>query len=98
MDMANAAARFDDANTFLTDTLKKLMNDLADLQTTWVGSGGQAFDVVKNRYNDDVTKLNAALAQTAEAIRTSGVSYDSTDSSAASDVAKSGGGGYTLPL
>jgi len=96
--MANAAAKFDDANNSLTETLNKLMRELSVLQTAWVGSGGRAFEQVKVQYEQDLAQLNRALAETAEAIRTSGISYDSTDTSAASLVAKSGGGGVSLPL
>jgi uncharacterized protein YukE len=53
---------------------------------------------VNIQYEQDLAQLNKALADTAEAIRSSGVSYDSTDSAAASMVAKSGGGGISLPL
>jgi WXG100 family type VII secretion target len=97
-DMAKVAGEFDQVNQELTRMLKKLMNELSVLQTAWVGSGGRAFESVKNQYEQDLKQLNKALADTAEAIRTSGVSYDTTDSSAASQVAKSGGGGVSLPL
>ena len=97
-DMAKAAAQFEEVNNSLTRMLTKLMHELSVLQTAWVGSGGTAFENVKNQYQRDLAQLNKALADTAEAIRTSGVSYDHTDSSAASAVAKSGGGGYSLPL
>jgi len=96
--MAKAAAQFEEVNNSLTRMLTKLMHELSVLQTAWVGSGGTAFENVKNQYQRDLAQLNKALADTAEAIRTSGVSYDHTDSSAASAVAKSGGGGYSLPL
>jgi WXG100 family type VII secretion target len=96
--MARVSARFDQVNADLTDMLNKLMGKLAGLQTTWVGSGGRAFTDVKLRYEQDLKQLNQALADTAEAIRTSGVSYDSTDTTAASMVTKSGGGGVSLPL
>jgi len=96
--MARVSASFDQVNTDLTDTLNKLIGKLARLQTAWVGSGGRAFESVKNQYEQDLKQLNKALADTAEAIRTSGVSYDTTDSTAASQVAKSGGGGVSLPL
>ena len=96
--MAKAAAQFDEVNHSLTRMLNKLMNELSVLQTAWVGSGGSAFEAVKNQYQRDLVQLNKALADTADAIRTSGVSYHSTDSSAADTVAKSGGGGFSLPL
>jgi WXG100 family type VII secretion target len=96
--MAQAAARFEEANTLLTETLTRLMTRLSGLQTAWVGSGGKAFETVKIQYESDLKKLNQALAETAEAIRTSGVSYAQTDDSAAQMVTKSGGGGLSLPL
>lgn len=98
VEMARVSASFDQVNSELTDMLNKLMGKLSGLQTTWVGSGGRAFESVKNQYEQDLKQLNRALADTAEAIRTSGASYDSTDSSAASLVTKSGGGGVSLPL
>lgn len=97
-DMARVATNFEQVNSDLTAMLNKLMDRLSVLQTAWVGSGGRAFETVKNQYQQDLAQLNKALADTAEAIRTSGVSYDSTDTSAASRVAKSGGGGVSLPL
>lgn len=96
--MAQTAAKFDQVNSSLTTMLSKLMSDLSVLQTAWVGSGGRAFEAVKNQYQRDLADVNKALADTAEAIRTSGVSYDNTDTSAARLVTKSGGGGYDLPL
>nr|WP_106127277.1 WXG100 family type VII secretion target [Pseudosporangium ferrugineum] len=96
--MAQTAAKFDQVNSSLTAMLNKLMSELSVLQTAWVGAGGRAFSTVKHQYQRDLAQLNKALADTAEAIRTSGVSYESTDSSAASSVTKSGGGGYSLPL
>jgi WXG100 family type VII secretion target len=96
--MAKAAAQFEEVNNSLTLTLTRLMSDLSGLQTAWVGRGGKAFEQVKIQYENDLSKLNKALAETAEAIRASGVSYTSSDDSAAQMVTKSGGGGYSLPL
>jgi hypothetical protein len=55
------------------------------------------FEKVKTQYAKDLSDLNRALAETAEAIRTSGASYDASDSEAAARVTKSGGS-FTLPL
>jgi len=96
--MATVAGKFDQVNNDLTGTLNKLIHRLSGLQTAWVGSGGRAFESVKNQYQQDLAQLNKALADTAEAIKSSGASYDSTDSSAASLVTKSGGSGINLPL
>ena len=74
------------------------MSNLSNLQSTWKGLAAGEFEKVKVQYEADLKQLNQALAQTAEAIRTSGTNYDTTDTSAASRVAKSGGGGFNLPL
>jgi WXG100 family type VII secretion target len=97
-DMARVSAKFEQTNSDLTRMLNQLMGRLSGLQTAWVGSGGRAFESVKNQYQQDLAQLNKALADTAEAIKTSGISYDSTDTSAASAITKSGGGGVSLPL
>jgi WXG100 family type VII secretion target len=97
-EMNAVAGKFEQTNSDLTQTLNALMDKLSDLQTTWVGSGGRAFESVKLQYQQDLQKLNQALATTAEAIKTSGASYESSDSSAASLITKSGGGGVSLPL
>ena len=96
-EMANTAAKFDETNQLLQARLSGLMNKLSGLSTTWQGQGGTAFETVKSQYAADLKKLNGALAETAEAIRSSGTSYDSTDTSAASRVSGSGGN-FTLPL
>jgi WXG100 family type VII secretion target len=96
--MAKVAGEFDQVNQDLTRMLNKLMNELSVLQTAWVGSGGRAFESVKNQYQQDLAQLNKALADTAESIKTSGSGYQTSDSSAASMVTKSGGGGVSLPL
>jgi WXG100 family type VII secretion target len=96
--MARTAARFDQVNSSLTAMLGKLMAELSVLQTAWVGSGGRAFEAVKNQYQRDLTELNRALADTAGAIRSAGAGYESADAAAASLVTKSGGGGLKLPL
>jgi WXG100 family type VII secretion target len=97
-DMAKVAGEFEQVNSDLTRMLNKLMNELSVLQTAWVGSGGRAFESVKIQYQQDLAQLNKALADTAESIKTSGTGYDTSDSSAASMVTKSGGGGVSLPL
>ena len=96
--MANAAANFDTVNSSLTSMLNNLMSELSVLSSAWKGMAAGEFEKVKTQYAKDLKDLNRALGETAEAIRTSGVSYDASDNAAASRVTKSGGGGYTLPL
>ena len=95
--MAEAAVNFDAVNSSLTSMLNKLMTDLSMLDSAWKGMAAGEFEKVKTQYARDLGDLNRALGETAEAIRTSGVSYDASDSAAASRVTKSGGG-YVLPL
>jgi WXG100 family type VII secretion target len=95
--MASTAAKFETVNSSLTSMLNNLMSELSVLSTAWKGMAAGEFDKVKTQYSKDLSDLNRALAETAEAIRTSGVSYDASDSEAAARVTKSGGS-YTLPL
>ncbi|AGL13950.1 WXG100 family type VII secretion target [Actinoplanes sp. N902-109] len=97
--MAQTAAKFEQANHDLTAMLNRLMSELSVLQTAWAGKGARAFESVRAQYQQDLTQINKALAETAEAIKTSGVGYDTTDESAANLMTKSGGsGGGYLPL
>ena len=95
--MAKAAGRFESVNSSLQSMLNTLMSELSVLQTAWKGSGAMAFEQVRAQYQQDLSNLNKALLETAEAIRSSGVSYDASDSAAADRVTKSAGS-YTLPL
>lgn len=96
-DMAHAAAQFEQVNGSLQSMLNKLMTELSMLSGAWKGLGAVEFEKVKQQYAKDLADLNRALADTATAIRTSGVGYDSSDSDAAARVTKSAGS-YTLPL
>lgn len=95
--MADAAARFDDVNGNLQSMLSTLMSELSMLSGAWKGMGAKAFEEVKQQYAADLKSLNDALAETAEGIRTSGASYDASDSEAGSRIAQTGGT-FTLPL
>ncbi len=95
--MAETAAKFDQTNESLQLMLSTLMTRLSGLSTSWQGLGGAAFEDVKTRYANDLKNLNRALSETAEAIRQSGRSYDSTDTDAASRVSNTGGN-FQLPL
>jgi len=95
--MASTAAKFESVNGSLTSMLNHLMSELSVLSGAWKGMAAGEFERVKTQYAKDLSDLNRALLETAEAIRTSGVSYDATDSTSAARVSKSGGS-YTLPL
>ncbi|MFI1994630.1 WXG100 family type VII secretion target [Actinoplanes sp. NPDC020271] len=95
--MARTARRFDQVNGALQTMLSTLMSELSLLNGAWKGLGATAFEQVKAQYAADLQSLNNALAETAESIRVSGVGYQTTDSDAASRVARTGGT-FTLPL
>jgi WXG100 family type VII secretion target len=95
--MELTAVKFEEGNDSLQSMLRTLMSRLEGLQSTWVGRGGQSFTEVKQRWAEDQAKMSLALAQTAEAIRTSGASYDATDTEASSRMAAVNPG-IQLPL
>lgn len=97
-EMRSTADQFEQVNGEITSTLKRLMGELSILNTSWQGLAAGQFHKVKERYEQDLTTLNKALAETAESIRMSAGGYDTTDSDAAARVTKSGGGGINLPL
>ncbi|MCO8277412.1 WXG100 family type VII secretion target [Actinoplanes sp. TRM 88003] len=95
--MADTAVKFDQVNEQLQTMLSTLMNELSALGGQWKGLGAVAFEQVKVQYEQDLKKLNSALAVTADSIKQSGTSYDATDTEAASRVSGTGGN-FSLPL
>ncbi|MEV6305118.1 WXG100 family type VII secretion target [Actinoplanes sp. NPDC051861] len=95
--MASTAGKFDQANVALQSMLNTLMTELSVLNGAWRGLGATAFEQVRVQYAADLKRLNQALAETAEAIRSAGASYQVTDTEAAARVARAAGT-YTLPL
>jgi WXG100 family type VII secretion target len=85
--METTAAKFDEVNQSLQGMLSGLLGELEMLQTAWRGMGGRSFESVKQAWAEDQKVMSRALAETASAIRTSGVRYDASDSEAASRVA-----------
>jgi WXG100 family type VII secretion target len=74
----------------LTSMLNSLMNELAPLQSAWVGQGGLSFQGVKQRIDDDIARLNAALRSIAEAVATSGRDYAVSDEEMRSEMSHAG--------
>jgi len=95
--MAKAGQQFEQVGQDLQTTLSQLMRELEQLGGNWKGRGAVAFEQVKLQYAQDLKALNQALTETAESIKASSVGYDSSDSTAASKVANSGGS-FSLPL
>jgi WXG100 family type VII secretion target len=74
----------------LTSMLNGLMNELTPLQSAWVGAGGSSFQGVRQRFDDDMARLNGALRSIAEAVSTSGRDYTVTDSEMKSEMEHAG--------
>jgi WXG100 family type VII secretion target len=92
------AKKFESVNTELEGMLKSLLQELEVLQSAWKGAGGTSFTEVKTRWASDQNTLHQTLSQTAQAIRTSGRTYDATDTNAAHNVSAAQSGTQTLAL
>ncbi len=96
--MQQTADRFDQVNQSLQAMLRSLLGELEVLRTQWRGAGGASFEQVKQAWAEDQQALHQALAETANAIRTSGRQYTTTDTAAADRFGGNRGGGLRLPL
>jgi WXG100 family type VII secretion target len=74
----------------LTSLLTGLMNELTPLQSAWVGSGGSSFQAVRDRFDGDMGRLNAALRSIAEAVGSSGRDYSVSDEEMQSEMDRAG--------
>ncbi len=74
----------------LTSSLNKLMNELAPLQDAWKGGGAGSFQQVRQRFDEDMAKLNVALRAVAEAVGSAGKDYDVSDEEIRSDMESAG--------
>jgi WXG100 family type VII secretion target len=97
-EMHAAAAKFEQVNESLQQTLSSLMSKLEVLQTAWKGHGGQSFHTLKEQWAQDQKAISQALDDTAKAIRESGRNYTTTDSDAAGRLNTIAGSGLSLPL
>ena len=95
--MEATASKFEGVNDSLQSMLNVLMSELSVLQTAWRGAGGRSFEQVKQAWERDQKAIQQALLETANAIRTSGQQYTSTDADAAGRVSASNRG-INLPL
>jgi WXG100 family type VII secretion target len=96
--MEQTAGKFESTNSALQSMLSSLMNQLEPLQSRFVGAGGTSFTQVKLAWNQDAQKINRALSETADAIRSSGRNYTSTDDATQQRIAATNSGGVNLPL
>lgn len=59
--MSVASSHVFDVNEQVQATLRDLLSRLDPLMSTWQGSAAASFHVLKDRWNDNATKLNEAL-------------------------------------
>jgi WXG100 family type VII secretion target len=95
--LESTAKKFEQTNHELEGMLTRLLSELDVLRTAWQGRGGRSFDEVKQAWAADQRALHRALGETAEAVRTAGRGYTTSDTDAAERVAASHRG-LTLPL
>jgi WXG100 family type VII secretion target len=94
--MEQTAKKFESVDQELMSLLSNLRSRVDQLQASWVGAGGTSFTTTMNTWSDDQKRINDLLRETAELIRTSGQSYSTTDTNAASRL--NGVGNQTLGL
>ncbi|MFB9239364.1 WXG100 family type VII secretion target [Plantactinospora siamensis] len=88
--MSKASQDVDGVADRLTSNLNKLMNDLAPLYDQWKGAGAGSFQQVRQRFDEDMAKLNVALRSIAEAVASAGQDYDVSDQEIESDMSHAG--------
>ncbi len=74
----------------LTSQLNGLMSQLAPLESAWQGAGAGSFQQVRQRFDQDMAKLNVALRAVAEAVGSAGKDYDVSDEEIRSDMESAG--------
>ena len=88
--LVRAEKDVDDVATQLTTMLNGLMDQLAPLQDAWKGAGAGSFQAVRQRFDEDMAKLNMALRSIAEAVGSSGRGYDVSDDEVRSEMQQAG--------
>ena len=94
--MTDAGNKAHDAATQLKGTLSRLLSELEPLQDAWKGAAAGSFVNVRNRYQEDMNKLNAALDGLAGALGASNTTYTTTDSQGGSDINAAGATAGTI--
>ncbi|MBN1173188.1 MAG: WXG100 family type VII secretion target [Micromonosporaceae bacterium] len=83
-----AANKADEAGGQLSQMMSALMDNLAPLQSQFVGGAGASFQTIKENIRTDLIAITDALNDVAEGVRTAGKDFDAADSEAQSEVTK----------
>jgi len=74
-----AAQHVYDVNAQIQSQLSTLLARLDPLMSTWQGSAATSFQVLKDRWHQDATQLNAALKAIGDGLVKSQASYNATE-------------------
>lgn len=74
----------------LTQSLNRLMDELMPLQDQWKGAGAGSFQQVRQRFDEDMARLNVALRSIAEAVGSAGTDYSLSDDEIRSEMDQTG--------
>jgi WXG100 family type VII secretion target len=74
-----AAQHVYDVNTQIQSQLSNLLSRLDPLMSTWQGSAASSFQVLKDRWHQDATQLNAALRAIGDGLVKVHGNYDATE-------------------
>jgi WXG100 family type VII secretion target len=81
-EMASCAKDIDNVEQEINATVNKLNSDLQPLQTSWQGQASQAFQQLQERLMEDAKKLNQALADIANAMKSASGTYEQQEQEA----------------
>lgn len=77
--MQQAAQHVYDVNANIQSQLSQLLSRLEPLAGTWQSGAASSFQVLKQRWNDEATKLNNVLRQIGDGLVTTHQNYQTTD-------------------
>lgn len=77
--MQVAAQHVNDVDAQIQSQLSNLLTRLDPLMSTWQGSAATSFHVLKDRWHQDATQLNAALGAIASGLAQAQKAYTSSE-------------------
>jgi|SRR5882757_4965681 len=85
-EMASCAKDIQNVEQEINATVNKLNSDLAPLEAGWKGQASQAFQQLQQRLMEDAKKLNQALSDISNAMKTASSTYDQQEQEAHSGI------------
>jgi WXG100 family type VII secretion target len=80
--MASCAKDIQNVEQEINATVNKLNSDLAPLEASWKGQASQAFQQLQQRLMEDAKKLNQALSDIANAMKSASDTYSQQEEEA----------------